>query len=105
MALPSTSYIASAITGVSGLRPSDITFRHVRVRMKPLADRSLVESLVPESEGRYPVCWMFDHALPAAALYLRHADRVTLEDFRVESVGSDVRKEIFAEDASWTRKR
>ncbi len=103
MERPTTSYIASSVTGASGLRPSDITLR--RIRMRPLAciDAEIANDPVPEKEGVYPGCRMFGCALPAYGFYLRHADRITLEDVSISPTDADVRKEIFAEDTSWTR--
>ena len=101
MELPSTSFIASAITGAAGLRPSDIVLRRMRLKTKALGDMSVVSAPVQERVGTYPSCRQLKHALPAAGFYLRHADRVTFEDVIVEPDGKDVRKTIFAEDSSW----
>ena len=98
MERPTTSYIASSITGASGLRPSDITLRRVLVRPLACRDAELANKPVPEGEGMYPGCRLFRCALPAYGFYLRHADRVTLEDVSIAPTDEDVRKEIFAED-------
>ena len=103
MERPTTSYIASSVTGASGLRPSDITLRRIRVRPLACKDVELANVPVPEGEGTYPGCRLFGCALPAYGFYLRHADRITLEDVSISPTDADVRKEIFAEDASWTR--
>ena len=103
MERPATSYIASSITGASGLRPSDITLRRIRVRPLACKEAEIANEPVPEKEGIYPGCRMFGCALPAYGVYLRHADRITLEDVSIVPTDADVRKEIFAEDASWTR--
>ena len=103
MERPTTSYIASSITGASGLRPSDITLRRIRVRPLACKDADLANVPVPEGEGLYPGCRLFGCALPAYGFYMRHADRITLEDVSIAPTDADVRKEIFAEDASWAR--
>ena len=101
MERPTTSYVASSITGASGLRPSDITLRRIRVRPLACKDAAIANVPVPEGEGRYPCCRLFGCALPAHGFYLRHADRVTFEDVSVEPTETDVRKPIVAEDASY----
>jgi len=101
---PTTSYIASSITGASGLRPSDITLRRIRVCPLACKDAALANVPVPEGEGGYPSCRLFGCALPAYGFYLRHADRITFEDVSIATTDADVRKEVFAEDASWMRR-
>ena len=97
------TYIASSVTGASGLRPSDITLRRIRVRPLACKDAEIANVPVPEGEGIYPGCRLFACALPAYGFYLRHADRISFEDVSIAPTDADVRQEIFAEDASWTR--
>ena len=100
MERPSTSYVASSITGADGLRPSDITLCRMRLRPLACADAKMANAPVPDCIGRYPGGMMFGCALPANGFYLRHADRVSFKDVSIEPTGEDVRKPIFAEDSS-----
>ena len=101
MELPTTSFVPSAITGVEGLRPSDILLRRIRVKQKVLGDKALASGPVPEKVGSYPGCRQFKHPLPAYGFYLRHADRVTFDDVSVVTDGKDVREAIVADDSTW----
>lgn len=100
MERPTTSYIASSITGASGLRPSDITLRRIRVRPLACKDAELANVPVPESEGAFPGCRLFECALPAYGFYLRHADRIMFESVSIEPTETDIRKPIVADDAT-----
>ena len=100
MERPTTSYIASSITGASGLRPSDITLRRIHVRPLACKDAEIANVPVPEWEGSYPCCRMFKCALPAHGFYLRHADRITFENVSIEPTEIDIRRPIVADDAT-----
>ncbi len=102
MERPTTSYIASSVTGASGLRPSDITLRRIRVRPLACLDAEIANEPVPGKEGVYPGCRMFGCALPAYGFYLRHADRIAFEGVSIEPTDSDIRKPFVAEDATYS---
>ena len=104
MERPTTSYIASSVTGASGLRPSDITLRRIRVRPLACKDAAIANVPVPEGEKRYPGCRLFNCALPAHGFYLRHADNISFEDVSIEPTDADIRAPIVAEDATYLRK-
>lgn len=55
---------------------------------------------VPESEGAFPGCRLFECALPAYGFYLRHADRIMFESVSIEPTETDIRKPIVADDAT-----
>ena len=94
-----TSQIASSVTGVPGLRPSDITFRNVRLRLMGGATAEDARRPVPEAEKAYPENKMFDrHMLPAYGFYVRHADRVKFENVVLTADRPDVRPDIVLDD-------
>lgn len=98
-----TSRNGCSITGVPGLRPSDIMLRNVSLSFPGGGtdeERSLV---VPELERSYPEGVMFGRNLPAWAFYLRHVDGVTFANERFELKGTDRRERIVSEDCTGIR--
>ena len=93
-----TSRNGCSITGVLGLRPSDITFRNVSLVFPgggTEAERSLD---VPELERGYPEGVMFGRNLPAWAFYLRHADNVIFDNVNFTLANDDAREMIVRDD-------
>lgn len=83
-----TSWIASSVTGVPGLRVQGLTLRNLDLTLKGGCTLGQAEKPVPEKERDYPENRMFDrHPLPAYAFYLRHADGVRFENVRTRVVG------------------
>lgn len=100
------SQIASSITGVSGLRPTDITLRNVRLKLMGGVTGEMAQKPVPEVEKGYPTNKMFDkHPLPAFGLYVRHADRVALEDVKMVVESSDARQDVVLDDVTGFSRR
>ena len=99
-----TSRIACSVTGVKGLRPRDIVFRNLDLKLMSGGTRLDVLSPVPEKEASYPENRMFDGmALPAWGFYLRHADAISFENVKLTfSPGREERPAIFADDANFT---
>ena len=93
-----TSWVPSTVTGGNGLRPENIVFRDCSFRMKGCPDSALATLPVPEKNGRYPGVRMFGAVTPAYGLYVRHADNVTLENVRFDTVGTEIRQKVFRED-------
>ena len=93
-----TSWFPSTVTGGNGLRPENIVFRDCRFTMKGCSDSALATLPVPENNGRYPGVRMFGAVTPAYGLYVRHADNVILENVRFDTVGTEVRRNVFRED-------
>ena len=102
------SFCASSVTGCGPCRPTDVTFRNVRVVCKGGGSETAeaATAAVPEGGGRYPDAALFaDQALPAYGLYLRHADAITLDQtvFELAPQTTDSRPDVVAEDAQVTR--
>ena len=95
-----TSSIASSVTGLPDLRPSDITIRNVAFVLPGGCAKNLWSHPVPENEKGIPTNLMFDfHPLPAHGFYIRHADRVKIENARFTLCRPDLRPSIVRDDA------
>ena len=96
-----TSFTASSITGVPGLRVRNVALRNVTIEVPGTgeAGRAELGNPVPEKADAYPESNMFDHRmLPAYGFYIRHADGVRLENVKVSVRGQEIRPEIVRED-------
>jgi hypothetical protein len=89
--------VSSSITGVPGLRPSDITLSHCRIRTVEEGGAAWAHRQIPEVPGDYPEARMMGR-LPSYAFYLRHADRVRLHDVVCVTDKPDGRPAIAGED-------
>ena len=96
-----TSWIACSVTGVPGLRPSGIVIRNVSLSLPGGCPKAAAERDVPENEKSYPTSTLFDyHPLPASGFYVRHADRIVLENVTFEFRQPDERPSVVYEDAT-----
>ncbi len=96
-----TSWTASSITGVPGLRLKDIQLKNVDIEVPGAgeAGKAEVGKPVPEKVNAYPESNMFDaRMLPAYGFYVRHADGVVFENVRVKVRGTECRPKILTED-------
>ncbi|MGI6243026.1 MAG: glycoside hydrolase family 28 protein [Prevotella sp.] len=88
--------IPSMITGIPGSRISDILLRDITVEHyggeKPMAKR------LPENLTGYPENRMFGRKNPAGGLYVRHADNIKVENFKLIMRNRDERPIIVADD-------
>ena len=88
--------IPCLISGVPRSRISDVLLRNIRVShaggQQPMTER-LAESLKGYPENR-----MYGRRNPACGLYVRHADRVTVESLIVEQRRDDRRPAVVADD-------
>lgn len=89
--------VTSSITGVPGLRPSDILISDCRIRTLEQGEDAWTDKKVPEQETNYPESRMFGR-LPAYGLYLRHTDRIRLRNLEVIADAPDGRPAIVADD-------
>lgn len=89
--------ITSSITGVPGLRPSDITVSDCRIRTVAGGKAEWAARQIPEVAGRYPESTMMGH-LPAYGFYVRHADRVRLRNVECITDVADERPAIVCDD-------
>jgi polygalacturonase len=90
--------VSSSITGVPGLRPSDITVRGCRIRTVEAGQAEWIHRDIPEVADRYPEARMMGR-LPSFGFYVRHADRVRLRDLEVITDRPDARPAIVCDDA------
>jgi polygalacturonase len=89
--------VSSSITGVPGLRPSDVTVAHCRIRTVEEGRAEWVHRDIPEEADRYPEARMFGR-LPSFGFYVRHADRIRLRDVEVITDRPDARPAIVCDD-------
>jgi polygalacturonase len=90
--------ITSSITGVPGLRPSDITVSNCRIRTVEQGQAEWVRREIPEMADKYPEAWMMGR-LPAYGFFVRHADRVRLRNVECIADKPDGRPAIICDDA------
>ncbi len=89
--------ITSSITGVPGLRPSDITVSDCRIRTVEQGQAEWVRREIPEVANGYPEAWMMGR-LPAYGFFVRHADRVRLRNVECITDKPDGRPAIVCND-------
>lgn len=89
--------VSSSIAGVPDMRIEDVTLRDVRINSdeKGLAD--WIHRTIPEQLQSYPEARMFGR-LPAAGLYVRHAERIHIDSFDFRSPQTEARPVLFCED-------
>ena len=91
--------VTSSITGVPGLRPTDITVSDCRIRTVAQGPADWVHRDIPEVIDRYPESWMMGR-LPAYGFYVRHADRVRLRNIEVIADKPDFRPAVVCDDVN-----
>jgi hypothetical protein len=89
--------VASSITGVPGLRPSDVTISNCHIRTVDPGQAEWVHREIPEVIDKYPESTMFGR-LPAFGFYVRHADRVRLRNIELVTDKPDARPAIVCDD-------
>lgn len=98
--ITATAYgnIPCLITGSPRSRISDVSLHRIHVchegGLQPMTER------LREDVNGYPENRMFGRNNPAAGLYIRHADRVTVEDFEASVRMDDQRPAVVVDDAS-----
>ena len=93
------SIVTSSITGVPGLRPSDITVTNCRLRTVEQGAADWTLRTIPEVVDEYPESWMMGR-LPAYGFYIRHADRVRLRNVECIADKPDARPPIVCDDVN-----
>ena len=91
------SIVTSSITGVPGLRPSDVTISNCRLRTVEQGPADWVHRTIPEDADGYPESWNMGR-LPAYGFYVRHADRVRLRNVECIADKPDGRPAIVCDD-------
>ena len=95
------SRLASSVTGVPGLRPSNIVFRDISLSLPGGGTEAEARDEIPEYAEKYPECYMFDwKALPAYGFFVRHADGVAFENVRFHLRNDDARPDYVFADAA-----
>jgi polygalacturonase len=95
----SGAIVTSSISGVSGLRPSDITVSNSHFRTLEQGQKDWVHRDIPEVADKYPEAWMMGR-LPAYGFYVRHADRVRLRNVAFATDKPDARPAIVCDDVN-----
>jgi hypothetical protein len=89
--------LASSITGVEGERVRNVTIDGLNVTaVGGVAVRDLS---VPEFAAKYPDADMFGE-LPVLAMYVRHADGLTLQSLKVHAGTADGRPAVIFDDVT-----
>lgn len=91
--------VTSSITGVPGLRPTDVTIANCRIRTVAGGPADWAHREIPEVADQYPESWMMGR-LPAFGFYIRHADRVRLRNIEVIADKPDARPAIVCDDVN-----
>ena len=89
----------SYILGIPEARIRDILFRDIELRQKPYTGEVRPAAEYPEFTGLYPDAHMIDGFGPAPAygLWVRHADGIVLDRYRIIPEGEDTRPGIVME--------
>ncbi len=91
--------VTSSITGVPGLRPSDVTISNCRMRTVAQGQADWAHREIPEAVDKYPESWMMGR-LPAYGFFVRHADRVRLRNIEYITDKPDGRPAIVCDDVN-----
>lgn len=89
--------VSSSITGVPGLRPSDVTVSRCRIRTREGGRAEWSRREIPEVTREYPEARMMGR-LPSYGFYVRHAERVRLADIECLTDEPDERPAIVCDD-------
>lgn len=95
----SGALVTSSITGVPGLRVSDVTISNSRIRTEEGGKSEWARRSIPEMETRYPESRMFGR-LPAYGMYIRHADRIRLQNVELVADKPDARPAVVCDDVA-----
>jgi len=90
--------VSSSITGVPGLRPTDITVCNSRIRTVEQGQAAWMNRDIPEEADKYPEARMMGR-LPSFGFFVRHADRVRLRNVQCLTDQPDERPAIVCDDA------
>jgi len=91
--------VTSSITGVPGLRPTDIVISDCRIRTVAEGPADWAHREIPEVIDQYPESWMMGR-LPAYGFYVRHADRVRLRNLEVIADLPEARPAVVCDDVN-----
>jgi polygalacturonase len=91
--------VTSSITGVPGLRPTDISISDCRIRTVEQGPADWAHREIPEVADHYPESSMMGR-LPAYGFYVRHADRVRLRSIEVIADKPDARPAVVCDDVN-----
>jgi polygalacturonase len=95
----SGALVTSSITGVPGLRVSDITISNSRIRTTEGGQAGWSKAPVPEVASQYPEARMFGR-LPSYGMYIRHADRIRMHNVEFEADQPDARPAVSCDDVT-----
>ncbi|MFD1611084.1 glycoside hydrolase family 28 protein [Sphingomonas tabacisoli] len=87
--------LASSITGIPGHPVRGVSLSNIDITMQ--GGGTAAPTSVPEAEGDYPHAPMFG-PLPAAGLYARHVEGLSLKGVRFRNVAPDRRPDVLLED-------
>lgn len=90
--------IPSIISGVPGMRISDITLRDITVEHE--GGEAAMTKRLQENLTGYPENRMYGRKNPAGGLYVRHADNVRVYNLRVVQRNKDMRPAVVADDVN-----
>lgn len=90
--------IPTLIAGTPTGRITDITLRDITV--EHAGGEKAMTKAVPENLKGYPENRMYGRENPAGGLYIRHADNIRVENFRVRQRNTDERPAVFLDDAT-----
>lgn len=88
--------ITSGCCGLVGHDLERITFRNVSLNLWGGAKN--VNNLVPEDAQDYPEIYVYGTDLPAKAIYFRHINGLTIENFSVTTKNNDEREDFVFDD-------
>jgi polygalacturonase len=89
--------VSSSITGVPGLRPTDITVSNCRIRTVEQGQDAWTHRDIPEVADKYPEARMMGR-LPSYGFFVRHADRVRLRNIECVTDQPDARPAVVCDD-------
>jgi len=91
--------VGSFISGTPGYLIDSVRFENIDFDyMGGITDTSIVNSIPPEKEDRYPQYNMFKVDMPAYGMYIRHAKNLIFSNIKFTYEESDVRPAIIMED-------
>jgi hypothetical protein len=93
----SGAIVSSSITGVPGLRPTDITVSNCRIRTVEQGQDAWTHRDIPEVADKYPEARMMGR-LPSYGFFVRHADRVRLRNIECVTDQPDARPAVVCDD-------
>jgi hypothetical protein len=94
------SLMPSAVTGIPGCPVENVSLENIIITCPGGGTAEQARMRVPEQEKAYPENRMFGYTLPAAGIYARHVNGLSVQNLQVRLAAPDNRPVLLCDDVS-----